>query len=90
MLGLHMIQTWWEIIGGFKAGLARNGPLWALERALWQLGDNRSLERSETRWETREEAGFMVQERDDDGFGQEIEQRGRELWFCPPTVYWAL
>lgn len=88
--GLHMIQTGWEIIGGVKAGLARSGPLWALERALWQLGDNTSLERSKARWETSEEAGFMVQERDDDGFGQEIEQQRRELWFYPPTMYWAL
>lgn len=40
-----------------------------------------SLERGEARWETSEEAGLMVQERDDVGFIQEIEHRGRELLF---------
>lgn len=43
-------------------------------------GTMASLERAKVRWETIEEAGFMVQERDY-GFSQEIEQRGRELWF---------
>lgn len=40
MLGLDMVQTWWEVMGRFKAGPARNRESWELERAFWQLGDN--------------------------------------------------
>lgn len=67
--------------GGLRQGLqgksscfAKNTPAAGGQQLHW-------LGRAEARWETCGKAGFMVQERGDDGFSQEIEQRGRELWF---------
>lgn len=77
-------------MGVLRQGLPgmESSGLWKEHSDSW--GTMCSLERGEARLETSGEAGFMVQERDDDGFSQEIEQRGRQLQFCPPTMCWAL